>query len=327
MNTQTKPLLSIKGLKKYFPIRKGLLARQVGQIYAVDGVSFSVGRGETLALVGESGCGKSTIGRMILRLIKPTAGEIMIEGVNLVDLSRRRMKPFRRRVQIVFQDPYASLTPYMSAGQIVSEPLQNYAIGTRAEQRRKVEDIFERVGLRRTDIKKFPHEFSGGQRQRIGIARALALNPDLIICDEPVSALDVSVRAQVINILTRLQDQLQISYLFISHDLSVVEHISHRVAVMYLGQIVEIAPTRDIFQNPVHPYTQALLSAVPVPDPMRSRKERIRLEGDVPNPSDPPSGCRFRTRCPLTRPSCSLIQQNLKESTSGHWAACSVHLP
>ncbi|MGD9125208.1 MAG: ABC transporter ATP-binding protein [Desulfarculaceae bacterium] len=327
MNTQTKPLLSIKGLKKYFPIRKGLLARQVGQIYAVDGVSFSVGRGETLALVGESGCGKSTIGRMILRLIKPTAGEIMIEGVNLVDLSRRRMKPFRRRVQIVFQDPYASLTPYMSAGQIVSEPLQNYAVGTRAEQRQKVGDIFERVGLRRTDIKKFPHEFSGGQRQRIGIARALALNPDLIICDEPVSALDVSVRAQVINILTRLQDQLQISYLFISHDLSVVEHISHRVAVMYLGQIVEIAPTRDIFQNPVHPYTQALLSAVPVPDPMRSRKDRIRLEGDVPNPSDPPSGCRFRTRCPLTRPSCSLIQQNLKESTSGHWAACSVRLP
>jgi oligopeptide/dipeptide ABC transporter ATP-binding protein len=315
------PVLEVRNLKKHFPVKKGLLRKTVGHVYAVDGVNFAIGRGETVGLVGESGCGKSTVGRTLLRLIEPTDGQILVDGTDVTKLPREAFRPYRREMQIIFQDPFSSLDPRMTAGQIVSEPLEVHGQGTRADRRDQVAALFSRVGLRTQQMDNFPHQFSGGQRQRIGIARALALNPKLIIGDEPVSALDVSIQAQVINILMDLQKELGLSYLFISHNLAVVEHISHRIAVMYLGRIVEYAEKRTIFTAPRHPYTEALLSAVPVPDPSIKRK-KIVLEGDVPSPVNPPSGCHFHTRCPIAQPQCKVESPPLVEKSPGHFAAC-----
>ena len=315
MSATTPPVLEVRGLKKHFPIKAGLLQRTVGQVYAVDGVSFDIAPGETLGLVGESGCGKSTTGKTIIKLIEPTAGEVRLDGQRIDQLSRARMQPVRRALQFVFQDPYSSLNQRLTAGAIVGEPLRNF------ESLEKVAALFARVGLRPEQMDRYPHEFSGGQRQRIGIARALAPNPRLIICDEPVSALDVSVQAQVINLLVDLQRDLKLAYLFIAHDLAVVEHISHRVAVMYLGRIVELADKRTLFAKPLHPYTEALLSAVPVPDP-KTRRKRIILKGDVPSPSRPPPGCHFHTRCPYAEARCRNEAPALREVEGGHQVAC-----
>jgi oligopeptide/dipeptide ABC transporter ATP-binding protein len=312
----------VEGLEKHFPLRKGLLNRATEYVYAVDGVSFHINKGETLGLVGESGCGKSTVGRSILRLIEPSAGAIRMDGQDILPLSRRELHPYRRKMQIIFQDPYSSLNPRMTAGDIVGEPLVVHGIASGQEKQDRVAALFRRVGLRPDQMRKYPHEFSGGQRQRIGIARALSLEPRIIIGDEPVSALDVSIQAQVINLLMELQEEFQLAYLFIAHDLSVVEHISHRVAVMYLGRIVELANREDLFLRPQHPYTEALLSAVPLPDPRRVRKSRIVLPGDVPSPVSPPSGCRFHTRCPLAIPRCRTQTPELREVQPNHWAAC-----
>jgi oligopeptide/dipeptide ABC transporter ATP-binding protein len=315
------PLLSVKGLVKHFPVRKGLLQTTVGQVHAVDDISFEIGAGETLGLVGESGCGKSTAGKTILRLIEPTAGEIRLNGDRIDGLSRAAMRPYRRQLQVVFQDPYSSLNPRLSVRAIIAEPLRNYDVARGAALNDRVKELAGKVGLREEALDRYPHEFSGGQRQRIGIARALALNPSLIICDEPVSALDVSVQAQVINLLADLQRELGLSYLFIAHDIAVVEHISQRIAVMYLGKIVELAPKASLFAQPQHPYTEALLSAVPVPNPGAAKK-RIILKGDVPSPIDPPSGCRFHTRCPYAFDRCSAEEPKMREVTPGHFAAC-----
>ena len=311
-----QPLLEIRDLVKHFPVENS-----DDVVQAVDGVSFSIRSGETLGLVGESGCGKSTVGRNILRLQEPTSGEVLFEGQDIVKVGSDELRALRREMQIIFQDPYASLNPRQSIQSIISEPLKIHGIGDKREHRAHVADLLEKVGLDPAYMKRYPHEFSGGQRQRIGIARALALNPKLIICDEPVSALDVSVQAQVVNLLQDLQSQFGLTYLFISHGLAVVEHISNRVAVMYLGKIVEIADAEELYKNPLHPYTKALLSAIPVPDP-KQKRERIVLRGDVPTPINPPSGCRFRTRCPIAIEACAQIVPELREIVPGHTAAC-----
>ena len=315
--------LEVDGLKKYFPVRRGLLKRTRAEIRAVDGVSFTIKAGETLCLVGESGSGKSTVGRLVLRLIEPTAGSVRLDGHDITYLGRDAMRPWRKRMQIVFQDPYASLNPRMTAGRIVAEPLENFPDGASANVMERVTRLFERVGLRADTVDKYPFEFSGGQRQRLGLARALALNPSLIVADEPVSALDVSVQAQVLNLMMDLQDDLQLAYLFISHDLGVVEHIGHRVAVMYLGRIVELAGKEELFARPLHPYTRALLAAAPIPNP-RAKKERIVLEGDMPSPAAPPTGCHFHTRCPFAFRRCRTEEPVLRDA--GHGRQFSCHL-
>jgi oligopeptide/dipeptide ABC transporter ATP-binding protein len=318
-------LLEVRGLRKFFPAKTGLLARRA-KVHAVDGVSFSIKEGETLGLVGESGCGKSTTGKLILRLQDPTEGQVLWRGRRIDRLNRADMRPVRRELQAVFQDPYSSLNPRMRAVDIVAEPIRNYESLPAAEVRARAADLFERVGLRPDQMVKYPYEFSGGQRQRLGIARALSVRPRLIVCDEPVSALDVSVQAQVINLLMDLQAEFRLSYLFVAHDLAVVEHISHRVAVMYLGKIVEIAPKRAIFTRPLHPYTEALLDAVPVPSPTMSKQRRL-LTGDVPSPIDPPSGCRFHTRCPYVEERCKREEPPLQEISPGQWVACHLRKP
>ena len=320
------PLLSVRGLVKHFPVKKGILQQTVGQVRAVDDVSFDIAPGETLGLVGESGCGKSTVGKTILKLIEPTAGEVRLSGARIDGLSKGEMRAFRRQMQVVFQDPYSSLNPRLTVRDIVAEPLRNFGVAAGAELERQIAELVQKVGLRAEALDRYPHEFSGGQRQRIGIARALALRPNLIVCDEPVSALDVSVQAQVINLLVELQRDFGLSYLFIAHDIAVIEHISHRVAVMYLGKIVELADRAALFARPQHPYTEALLSAVPVPDPEIERK-RIILTGDVPSPIDPPSGCRFRTRCPLAFDRCAREEPPILEVAPGHHVACHLRQP
>ena len=314
-------LLEVTNLKKYFPIKGGVFSKTVGYVYAVDDVSFTVDKGETLGLVGESGCGKSTTGRSILRLIEPTDGTVTFEGQDVTALDKNAMRALRREMQIIFQDPYASLNPRMTVGSIIGEPLEIHKIARGSEKTQRVASLLQKVGLRAEDMRKYPHEFSGGQRQRIGIARALALNPKLIVCDEPVSALDVSIQAQVINLLEDLQEEFGLSYLFIAHNLNVVEHISNRVAVMYLGQIVELASDTDLYNDPQHPYTEALLSAVPIPDPS-VQKRRIILQGDVPSPIDPPSGCHFHTRCMYKEKICEEEAPEFKHIGGGHWVAC-----
>ncbi len=309
-------LLEVRHLVKHFPVDNS-----DDVVQAVDDVSFHLTQGETLGLVGESGCGKSTVGRCLLRLHEPTSGEVLFEGKNIIGLPNSEMQKLRREMQIIFQDPYASLNPRLSIRSIVAEPLKIHHIGDKREQNARVADLLEKVGLDPKYASRYPHEFSGGQRQRIGIARALALNPKLIICDEPVSALDVSVQAQVVNLLQDLQDEFGLTYLFISHGLAVVEHISDRVAVMYLGKIVEICDARELYELPLHPYTKALLSAIPVPDP-KHKRGRIVLTGDVPTPINPPSGCRFRTRCPIATEECSKVEPELREILPGHFAAC-----
>ncbi len=315
------PLLEVRGLVKHFVIGGGFLGKPKATVRAVDGIDFSLNAGETLGLVGESGCGKSTAGKTILRLLAPTSGTIQLRGADISGLGKAEMRPYRRDMQVIFQDPYSSLNPRMTAGEIVGEPMLNYGLATATERRGKVAALFQRVGLRADSMVKYPHEFSGGQRQRLGIARALALQPSLIVCDEPVSALDVSVQAQIINLLIDLQQSFGLSYLFIAHDLAVVQHISQRVAVMYLGKIVELAPTGELFANPQHPYTEALLAAVPAANP-KERKTRALLTGDVPSPIRPPPGCRFHTRCPYAEARCKVEEPALKQTAPGHSVAC-----
>jgi peptide/nickel transport system ATP-binding protein/oligopeptide transport system ATP-binding protein len=321
-DNEPKPdLIQVKHLKKYFPVHGGVLQRVVAYVQALDDVSFDIKEGETLGLVGESGCGKTTVGRTMLRLIEPTGGQVLYQGTDVFSLKGKELKDMRRNMQIIFQDPYASLDPRMPIGESVMEGLRIHNIGTSKERYDIMIDTLRRVGLEDYHARRYPHEFSGGQRQRIGIARALALRPRFIVCDEPVSALDVSIQSQVLNILKDLQQEFGLTYLFIAHNLSVVEHISNRVAVMYLGKMVEMTKREELFRNPLHPYTQALMSAIPVPDP-RARRERIILKGDVPSPLHPPSGCRFHPRCPVAMEICSQKEPEFKEISPAHWAAC-----
>jgi oligopeptide transport system ATP-binding protein len=316
-------LLKVENLVQYFPIRRGVLQKVVGYVHAVDDVSFEIKKGETLGLVGESGCGKTTTGRSILQLYKPTSGKVYFDGINLVDLHGEKLRVLRKRIQMIFQDPYASLNPRMTVEEIIAEPLKIHKIVESSKTRDRVKELLELVRLNPAYIDRYPHEFSGGQRQRIGVARALALNPDLIVCDEPISALDVSVQAQIVNLLEDLQEEIGLTYLFIAHDLSVVRHISNRVAVMYLGVIMELADRDDLYAQPLHPYTKALLSAVPIPDPViEEKRKRVILEGDVPSPVNPPSGCRFRTRCPIAKEICAQERPEWREINPGHFVAC-----
>ena len=325
MTAAGMPTLEVRDLVKHFPVRRGVLSRIVGHVHAVDGISFGVPRGETLGLVGESGCGKSTAGKTAMRLIEPTAGAIRLNGQDITRLRKSELRPLRREMQMIFQDPYSSLNPRMSAGEIVAEPLAVHGIATGADKVERVARLFLRVGLRPQQMAEYPHAFSGGQRQRIGIARALAVGPSMIVGDEPVSALDVSIQAQVVNLLIDLQDEYRLSYLFIAHDLAVVQHISHRIAVMYLGRIVELAAKAELFTRPLHPYTEALLSAVPLPDPRARRGKRIILTGDVPSPVNPPSGCHFHTRCPHAMARCRSESPALRELAPGHLVSCHLH--
>ena len=315
------PLIDVTDLRKFYPVRKGILGRTVGQVHAVDGISFSIGIGETLGLVGESGCGKSTVGRAVLRLIEPTSGAIKVRGQDITHLPKAAMRPLRRQMQIVFQDPFSSLNPRIRAGDIVGEPLKVHGVGNKAERAERVAQLFARVGLRPQQMRNYPHQFSGGQRQRVSIARALALDPGFIVADEPVSALDVSIQAQVINLLMDLQRDAKLSYLFISHNLAVVEHIAHRVAVMYLGRIVEYADKATLFAAPLHPYTEALLAAVPIPDPALKRQKQ-HVGGDVPSPINPPTGCHFHPRCRYAEARCRVDTPLLREVAPGHMVAC-----
>ena len=319
-----KPLVQVKNLTKHFPITRGLVfQRQVGAVQAVDNLNFDIYQGETFGMVGESGCGKSTTGRAILQLHKPTAGEVFYEDTELTTATPQTMQHMRRNMQIIFQDPYASLNPRMTVGNIIAEPLDVHNIGTNDERLERVQDLLRLVGLNPYFVNRYPHEFSGGQRQRIGVARALALEPKFIVCDEPISALDVSIQAQVVNLLEKLQNELGLTYLFIAHDLSMVRHISDRVSVMYLGKMVELATRDELYGNPLHPYTQALLSAVPIPDPVKeSKRKRTILEGDVPSPINPPSGCRFHTRCPIAQDICNQAEPEWREVSDEHWVAC-----
>lgn len=321
MESGITPLVEVRDLVKHFPVTGGVLLREIARVHAVDGVSLAIKPGETLGLVGESGCGKSTLGRLILRLEEPTSGDVLFEGKNILAYDTEHMRTMRERMQVIFQDPFSSLNPRKSVAHIVGEPLLVHGMKNRSEREERVQYLLEVVGLRREHMRRYPHQFSGGQRQRIGVARALALNPRLIICDEAVSALDVSIQAQVINLLQDLQDEFNLTYLFISHDLSVVEHISDRVAVMYLGKVVELSDKRSLYSSPLHPYTQALLGAAPVADPHREAKHTI-LRGDVPSPINPPSGCRFHTRCPYAEQICKDHEPELRDLAAGHTAAC-----
>lgn len=320
----TEPLLKVEGLKKYFPVKNGLFGKTTGHVKAVDDVSFYVNEGETLGIVGESGCGKSTTGRMLMRLLEPTEGKVTFDGQELTTLSAQEMRKARREIQMVFQDPYASLNPRHTVEKILMEPLIVHNIGDTKSRKKMVKDFLEIVGLSSYHAKRYPHQFSGGQRQRIGIARALMTNPKLIIADEPVSALDVSIQAQVLNLMQKLQRELKLTYIFIAHDLGVVRHISDRVGVMYLGKMVELASSENLYADPLHPYTKALLSAVPVPDPNFTREE-ILLEGDIPSPSNPPSGCTFHTRCPFAMEQCKQVVPQLEEVKPGHYVACHLY--
>jgi oligopeptide transport system ATP-binding protein len=322
--TENTTLLRVENLTKYFPVTRGIIfQKEVGAVQAVDDISFEIKKGETFGLVGESGCGKSTTGRAILQLHKPTAGKVYFEDTDLTTASPAVLRKMRRNMQIIFQDPYASLNPRMTVGSIIAEPLEIHNIGTAKERRERVQELLKLVGLNPYFVNRYPHEFSGGQRQRIGVARALALQPEFIVCDEPISALDVSIQAQVVNLLEELQDEFGLTYLFIAHDLSMVRHISDRVAVMYLGKLVELADRNDLYEDPLHPYAKALLSAVPVPDPvLEEKRRRIILEGDVPSPINPPSGCRFHPRCPIAEDVCSQAVPEWREAKPGHWVAC-----
>jgi oligopeptide transport system ATP-binding protein len=322
-------LVRVERLKKYFPITRGaILSRRVGDIKAVDDVSFDIYHGETLGLVGESGCGKTTVGRTIIQLYRPTAGHVFYDGQDLANMRGGELRRMRRRVQVIFQDPYASLNPRLTVGAIVGEPLEIHRIARRKDMRERVEELLKMVGLDPYFVNRYPHEFSGGQRQRIGIARALALAPDFIVCDEPISALDVSIQAQIVNLLEELQDRLELTYLFIAHDLSMVRHISDRVAVMYLGKVVELADRDTVYTNPLHPYTEALLSAVPIPDPVvEEKRRRIILKGDVPSPANPPPGCNFNTRCPVVMDVCSEVEPEFIEVEPAHFCACHRRSP
>jgi oligopeptide transport system ATP-binding protein len=321
MSANNRPLLEVRDLRKHFPIKRGILSRVVGWVKAVDGVSFDLRQGETLGLVGESGCGKTTTGRLILRLVEPTSGQVRFNGQDVFALDRQRLRALRKHLQIIFQDPYSSLNPRMTVGSMLSEALAIHGLARGRPARERIAELLSMVGLAPDHARRYPHEFSGGQRQRIGVARALAVNPELIIADEPVSALDVSIQAQIVNLLQDLKVKLGLSYLFIAHDLSVVEHVSDRVAVMYLGKIVELAGSEELYHTPLHPYTKALLSAVPVPDPTR-KSRRIVLSGDVPSPAKPPSGCAFHPRCPEAIDECSQVTPVLEEKLPGHWVSC-----